>query len=260
MLKGKKIVVIGGTSGMGLSAAQAFVQAGAKVVALGLDESSCRQTAILLGEDAIVQQADACVPATSVYAIEQCLEYFGGFDGLYHVAGGSGRKWGDGPLHEMTLDGWNKTLELNLSSIMYSNQAAVKTFRARKTAGSILNLSSVMAFSPSERYFYTHAYAAAKAAIVGFSKAIAAYYAEEDIRINVLAPAFTVTPMSERAQARDDIMGYIKTKQPLRGGGAGKPQDLDGLACYFMSDQSSFTTGQVIAVDGGWSISEGQYI
>ena len=59
-------------------------------------------------------------------AILTCIEEFGSFDGLYHVAGGSGRKMGDGPLHELTLEGWNKTLELNLTSLMLSNKAAIK--------------------------------------------------------------------------------------------------------------------------------------
>ncbi|HEX3164603.1 MAG TPA: SDR family oxidoreductase, partial [Chitinophagaceae bacterium] len=63
-----------------------------------------------------------------------CIEEFGSFDGLYHVAGGSGRKFGDGPLHELTMEGWNKTLELNLTSLMLSNQAAVKKFLEQKKA------------------------------------------------------------------------------------------------------------------------------
>lgn len=259
MLENKALLIIGGTSGIGLSAARAFVQSGAKVAAVGLDEESCREAEKALGAEGIVMMGDASAPETAVRAVDRCLEAFGRFDGLYHVAGGSGRKWGDGPLHELTTDGWNRTLQLNLSSIMFSNQAAIKTFLTRETSGTILNLTSVLAFSPSARYFYTHAYAAAKAGAIGFSKAIAAYYAKENIRVNVLAPAFTLTPMSERAQGRSDIMDFIQTKQPLRGGGPARPEDLDGLACYFMSDQSSFTTGQVISVDGGWSISDGQY-
>lgn len=259
MLENKALLIIGGTSGIGLSAARAFVRLGANVVAVGLDEDSCREAEIVLGANGKVMMGDATAPETPVRAVDRCLETYGRFDGLYHVAGGSGRKWGDGPLHELTAEGWNRTIQLNLTSIMLSNQAAVRAFLDRETPGTILNLTSVLAFSPSAHYFYTHAYAAAKAGVVGFSKAIAAYYAKDNIRINVLAPAFTRTPMSERAQARSDIMDFIQTKQPLRGGGPAQPQDLDGLASYFMSDQSSFTTGQVISVDGGWSISDGQY-
>ena len=112
---------------------------------------------------------------------------------------------------------------------------------------------------PSPKYFTTHAYAAAKSAIIGFSKSIAAYYAKNNIRINVIAPALVETPMARRAADDDVIQSFIKTKQPLDGGRIGEPKDLDGLAVYFMSNQSKFTTGQVIAVDGGWCISEGQF-
>jgi NAD(P)-dependent dehydrogenase (short-subunit alcohol dehydrogenase family) len=65
--------------------------------------------------------------------------------------------------------------------------------------------------------------------------------------------------MAERAANDENILSYIKTKQPLEGGRIGEPEDLDGLAIYFMSDLSKFTTGQVVAVDGGWGVSEGQY-
>ena len=104
-----------------------------------------------------------------------------------------------------------------------------------------------------------HAYAAAKSAIIGFSKSIASFYAANDIRINVIAPALVETPMAQRAANDEQILSFIKTKQPLDGGRIGRPDDLDGLAAYFMSDQSKFTTGQMIAVDGGWDISEGQF-
>src|SRR5207249_5239487 len=104
-------------------------------------------------------------------------------------AGGSGRKHGDGPLHELTDDGWRATLDLNLTSLMLSNRAAVRQFLSQRTGGAILNMGSVLGWSPSPRHFATHAYAAAKAAVIGFSKSIAAHYAPQDIRVNVIAPA-----------------------------------------------------------------------
>ena len=119
-------------------------------------------------------------------------------------------------------------------------------------------MGSVLVYSPSPQFFSTHAYAATKSAIIGFTKSIAAYYAKNNIRINIIAPALVETPMAQRAANDEIILSFIKTKQPLDGGRIGKPEDLDGIAVYFMSDQSVFTTGQVIAVDGGWSVSEGQ--
>jgi len=259
MLTGKNIVIIGGTSGMGLSAAQAFIQQGANVIAVGKDEDTAGDAAVLLGDKARVLRGDATNEATAVQAIELCLEAFGGFHGLYHVAGGSGRRFGDGPLHELTLEGWEKTFQLNLTSLMLSNRAAVQQFMQQQTGGTILNMASVLGYSPSPQYFVTHAYAAAKAAVIGFTKSIAAYYAKNNIRVNAVAPALVETPMAKRAASDEKIMSFVKTKQPLDGGRQGQPTDLDGIACYFMSDQSIFTTGQVVAVDGGWDVSEGQY-
>jgi len=255
-LQNKNIVIIGGTTGMGLSAARSFIREGARIVVVGRNEQSVKEAGEILGESAIAFSGDATQTDTAVKAIQLCLDQFGGFDGLYHVAGGSGRNMGDGPLHELSLEGWNWTLHMNLTALMLSNQAAVRTFLALKKGGTILNMGSVLGFSPSPRYFSTHGYAAAKSAIIGFSKSIAAYYAKNDIRVNVIAPALVETPMAQRAANNPEILSFIKTKQPLDGGRIGSPEDCDGLALYFMSDQSKFTTGQVVAVDGGWSVSE----
>lgn len=257
-LANKRIVIIGGTTGIGLSSAKAFIAEGAQVVVAGRNEESVAAAQHLLGKNALAIAGDAIQEGTAAMAIRRCQEAFGRFDGLYHVAGGSGRKMGDGPLDEMTLEGWNKTLELNLTSLMLSNQAAIRAFRELKQGGTILNMGSVLGYSPSPAYFSTHAYAAAKSAIIGFSKSVAAYYAKDNIRVNVIAPALVETPMAQRAANDEQILSFIKTKQPLDGGRIGQPADTDGLAVYFMSDLSKFTTGQVVAVDGGWSISEGQ--
>jgi NAD(P)-dependent dehydrogenase (short-subunit alcohol dehydrogenase family) len=257
-LKDKCIVIVGGTTGIGLSAAEAFVREGANVLAIGRNPESVEKAAWRL-KNALVKTGDASQSGTAEEAIQDCIRHFGGFDGLYHVAGGSGRRLGDGPLHEITREGWEKTLTLNLTSLMLSNQAAVKTFMEKDKGGTILNIGSVLGYSPSPKYFVTHAYAAAKSAAIGFTKSVAAYYAPRNIRINLLAPALVETPMAQRAANDENILSFIKTKQPLDGGRIGSPEDLDGAAVYFMSDYSRFTTGQILTVDGGWSISEGQY-
>ena len=256
-LENKNIVIIGGTTGIGLAAAKAFLSEGAKLVVVGLDEEKAAAAQNALGGDCYALHADAADGSTAPKAIEACIQRFGSFDGLYHIAGGSGRKMGDGPLHELTLEGWNQTLELNLTSLMLSNQAAVRQFLSAKSGGSILNISSVLAYAPSPKHFSTHAYTAAKSAVIGFSRSIAAYYAKENIRVNVLAPALVETPMAQRAARDEEILSFIRKKQPLDGGRIGRPEDLTGLAVYFMADASRFTTGQVISADGGWSVSEG---
>lgn len=258
ILQNKNIVIIGGTTGIGLSAAEAFIQNGANVIIVGRDRENGARAQKRLGPGAMVITGDAVEPLTAIQAIAECLRNFGSFNGLYHVAGGSGRKMGDGALHELTLEGWNKTMELNLTSLMLSNQAAIRQFLLQGGGGAILNIGSVLGYSPSPHYFSTHAYAAAKSAVTGFTRSIAAYYAKDNIRVNVIAPALVQTPMAQRAMGEQAIQNFIKTKQPLDGGRVGDPADLNGLAVYFLSDLSNFTTGQIIAVDGGWTVSEGQ--
>ena len=257
-LQNKAIVVVGGTSGLGFSAARAFLEAGARVVVMGRDEEKVETAEKELGRNVIGFAADATDPKAVPAAINVALGNFHRFDGLYHVAGGSGRRQGDGPLHELTEEGWRYTIDENLTSLVYSNRAALQQFLKQQTGGSILNMGSVLGFSPSPHFFATHAYAAAKAAIVGLSQSAAAYYAPVRIRVNVIAPALVATPMSQRAQEDATILGFITSKQPLDGGRIGHASDLDGAAVYFLSDDSKFVTGQVLAVDGGWCVSEGQ--
>jgi len=258
-LSQKAIVIIGGTSGIGLSAAKKLNKEGASLVLVGIDEDSCEKAREELPENSIVICGDARKEDTPKSAIETCIKEFGDFNGLFHVAGGSGRKFGDGPLHELTLDGWNETISLNLTSLMLSNQAALRAFQKLNQGGSILNLGSILAFSPSPKYFVTHAYAAAKAAIEGLTVSSAAYYASQNIRINVLAPALVESPMSNRAMTNSEIKNFSVSKMPLDGGRVGQPSDLDHAVVFFLSDDSKFTTGQVLHIDGGWHLTEGQY-
>ncbi len=257
-LANKVIVVIGGTSGLGLSAARAFVAAGAKVVVVGRHADKVAAAKKELGKAAAGLTADAAKPGTAARAIQMALKKFHGFHGIYHVAGGSGRRMGDGPLHEITDAGWHFTINQNLSSLFFSNRAAARQFLKQRTGGTVLNCGSVLSFSPSPKFFSTHAYATAKAAIIGLTQSAAAHYAASNIRFNVLAPGLVATPMSQRAQENAAILRFIRTKQPLDGGRIGQPQDLDAAAVFFMSDDSKFVTSQVLAVDGGWSVSEGQ--
>jgi NAD(P)-dependent dehydrogenase (short-subunit alcohol dehydrogenase family) len=258
-LSNKKIVIIGGTDGLGLSGALACIEEGALVVAVGKNGDQLSEIKNQFHDRAIVIIADAREEKVAENAIRTCVDQFGGFDGLYHVAGGSGRKFGDNPLHEMTIEGWNQTLELNLTTLMYSNRAALQFFMSEKQTGVILNMGSILAVSPSPKYFSTHAYAASKSALIGLSKSMAAYYSPYNIRINIIAPGLVKTPMSKRAVEDEAIMQFIQSKQPLEGGRVGMPQDVDGAAVFLLSDYSKFITGQVLAVDGGWAVTEGQY-
>lgn len=248
-LAGKVVVIVGASSGLGLSAARACVAAGARVVGVAPAATDVDGVRFHVG--------DARAPETARDAIRLALAEFGAFDALYHVAGGSGRGFGDGPLHAISDAGWDETLRLNLGSAFYSARAAAESLRARKSAGSVLLLGSVLGRSPSPGFFDTHAYATAKAGIVGLVTTAAAYYAPQGIRFNALLPGLTDTPMSERAMRDPGILAFVRAKQPLDGGRPGAVTDLDAAAVFFLSDASRFVTGQALAVDGGWSVTDG---
>jgi NAD(P)-dependent dehydrogenase (short-subunit alcohol dehydrogenase family) len=253
-LAGRCVVVIGGTTGIGLSIALALREAGARVVSVGLDAAGASSPEAQLAGDWCFIEGDARDPATADQAIATCVDRFGSFDGLVHVAGGSGRRLGDAALHDVTDEGWSATLDLNLTSVFFSNRAAVRRLRERGRGGAVLNTSSVLAWSPAPQHFATHAYAAAKAGIIGLTRACAARYAADNIRFNVVAPGLTDTPRAARALQDADIQTFIRTRQPLDGGRAGRPSDVSGAAVFLMSDAARFITGQVLAVDGGWSV------
>jgi NAD(P)-dependent dehydrogenase (short-subunit alcohol dehydrogenase family) len=256
-LEGKVLVIIGGTSGIGLSAARVFQADGAQLVVLGRNDEALEAARETLGASVKVLPGDATQPDAAREAIQVAITAFGDFHGLYHVAGGSGRRYGDAPLHEISDGGWDTTLQLNLTSVFYSNRAAAQAFLKQQHGGAVLNLASVLAFSPAPAHFSTHAYATAKAGIVGLTRSAASFYASMNIRFNALAPGLVATPMSQRAQSDESIMRYVRRKQPLEGGRIAEPDDLDAAAAFLLSDESRFVTGQVLAVDGGWSVSEG---
>ncbi len=255
-LEGLSIVIIGGTAGLGLSAAQACRREGGRLTVAGLPDEHADHAVAVLGPATRLLRGDATDPTLAGRAIEEAVAAYGCVDGVYHVAGGSGRRAGDGPLDQIVDEGWRHTLDLNLTSMFFTNRAAVQYFLRAGRGGAVLNLASVLAFSPSPAHFATHAYAAAKAGVIGLTTSCAAHYAGHDIRFNVIAPALVHTPGARRAAANPDIAAYIHRKQPLDGGRIAQPDDVDGAVVYLLSHESRFVTGQVLAVDGGWCVSE----
>jgi NAD(P)-dependent dehydrogenase (short-subunit alcohol dehydrogenase family) len=256
-LDGKVVVIIGGTTGLGLSAAKAIAGAGGRVVAVGRDDDRVPAAARELTGAAVVTAGDAADPATAPAAIARARREFGACHGLYHVAGGSGRSFGDGPLHEATDEGWRRTVDANLTGLFFSNRAAARHFMDQGGGGAVLNMTSVLAFAPAPRFFATHAYAAAKSAVIGLTKSAAAYYAKYNVRFNAIAPGLIDTPMSRRAAGNEDIRTFVRSRQALDGGRIGSTEDLDGIVVYLLSDAARFVTGQVLAIDGGWSVGDG---
>ena len=258
-----RVVLVTGSTGMAASAARQLGREGAHVFVVSRTAEHARELAASIegaGGIAAWQPADLTREGEVEAAVSAAVERFGRIDGLYNVAGISGRRHGDGPLHELTLEGWRTVLAANATSVFLVCRAAVRQMLEQAPGstgqrGAILNMSSQLARYPSPVHFGTHAYAASKGAIEAFSLSIAAAYARQGIRVNVIAPSLVATRMSARAQGDPAILGYLAARQPLAGG----PLDADavtGTALHLLSDEARMVTGQIVAVDGGWSVSE----
>jgi NAD(P)-dependent dehydrogenase (short-subunit alcohol dehydrogenase family) len=202
--------------------------------------------------------ADLTVEADVERAMAAAVAQFGRIDGAFAVAGGSGRRWGDGPIHELTADGWERTLVLNLRTQALTCRAVVRQMLSQApngsgTRGSILLMGSVTATDPAPEFFATHAYAAAKGATNALMTTMAATYARDRIRVNAVAPGLTDTPMAARASSDPRIRAYAARRQPLAGE-LMDPDEVAHAAVYFLSDESRAVTGQLLKIDGGWSV------
>ncbi len=242
---------ITGATGIAAATARLATKAGHQVFVASLDESECLALAEEL--DCWALPGDLTDPAFADEAIQTCTATFSNIDGVFHVAGGSGRKFGDGPLHEITDEGWEKTLDLNLNTSFYVLRATLKQMQTQKY-GSVVLTSSVLSTNPEPEYFASHAYAAAKGAINTLITTTAAYYAPRKIRINGVAPGLIKTPMSLRAQGNLEILKFMKTKQPLAEDLL-EPESVANAALFLLGPESEQITGQILKIDGGWSVS-----
>lgn len=253
-LSSKSIIVTGAASGIGRASALRCATEGAQVALLDRNANGLDETA-----SQITDQDGACaafaLDLTDEAAIKEVVSsiigQWGALHGLFNVAGGSGRRFGDGPVDAATLDGWHATLDMNLTSMFLTCKYAVP--HLLETRGAVVNLGSVLGLVGGDEDFATHAYAAAKAGVVGLSRAMASFYAPRGLRVNVIAAGLIATPMSQRAQEDAHILSRLPQLQPLTGA-MGTPEDIAAAAAFLLSDDARFITGAVLTVDGGWTV------
>jgi NAD(P)-dependent dehydrogenase (short-subunit alcohol dehydrogenase family) len=256
-----RVCLVTGSTGIAAASARRFVAEGAAVFVASRSEVHARELAEELagtGGRAAWTAADLAVESVVDRVVTDAVARFGRIDGLFAVAGGSGRRYGDGPIHELTAAGWDRTLELNLRSQALTCRAVVRQMLAQQpnasgTRGSILLMGSVTATDPVPAFFATHAYAAAKGATNALMTTMAAAYATQGIRVNAVAPSVTDTPMATRAASDARIRAFNARKQPLAGEML-DPDEVAHAAVYFLSDESRVVTGQLLKIDGGWSV------
>ena len=253
---GGKVALVTGSSGIAAATARRLGAQGAAVCVVGIKAAEVAGLAAALtaaGTSAIGQVADLSSIEEAEAAFAACVTQLGTPDIVVAVAGGSGRRFGDGAIDQMSADAWTKTLELNATPVMTTARAGVNAMKEH--GGSIVVVASVLAVSPAPPRFETHAYAAAKGAALSLVTSMAASYAPAGIRVNAVLPAVTDTPMAARAAEDAEIMAYLDKKQPLTGGLI-SADDVAALIVFLASDDARAITGQMIAVDAGWSVSQ----
>lgn len=258
-----RTLLLSGATGIAASTARLALDAGAQVFVVSLEEADClalRQAATSHSDRLQTLAGDLFDAGVANTAVSACAASFGRVDMLFNVAGISGRRFGDGPIHECSDEAFEATMRGNLRTLFLLTRAAVQQMLRQQPGadgmrGSILHMGSVMAASPQRDYFATHAYAASKGAIASLTKAMASYYAPHKIRVNAIAPGLVRTPMSARAQSNAAILEYMRHKQPLAETLLAA-EDVARTALLLMSDAARMVTGEVLAVDGGWQVSE----
>jgi NAD(P)-dependent dehydrogenase (short-subunit alcohol dehydrogenase family) len=248
-----EVLLVTGSSGIAAATARLW-GAQDSVFIVGIREEECRSLAADLPE-ADFSAADVRDEDAVRKSVAACVERFGKVDALFNVAGISARSLGDGPLHECATEAWDAVMNVNAKGTFLMCREVLRAWTRHSQPGVILNCGSVLAQHPQREHFATAGYAASKGAIEAMTLSAAAYYAPAGIRMNVIAPGLVRTPMSARAQGDARVMEYVARKQPLTRGLLA-PDDIAKTACFLLRKGSSPITGQVITVDGGWTVSE----
>jgi len=236
-LDGMAAIVTGAAGGIGSAVVRAFEDAGASVFGVDLEGPD------LLADLTRADEAEA--------AVTTAVERLGGIDTVFNAVGITGRPFGDGPVDVCSEDAWDRVLAANLKAVFLVCKYALPHLVAG--GGSITNVSSVLALVGGDEDFATAAYAASKGGVVALSRSIAAYYAPQGVRCNVICPAVIETPMTAgRSVADPRIRERLRELQPLTGE-PGRPEDVAGAAVYLASPAARFVTGVVLPVDGGWT-------
>lgn len=239
-------VVTGGASGMGLSICRHLADQGHRVAVVDRNGSAARQAAKELAADGA--EALACeVDVTSRPAVENALsqvrEEFGPVEILVTSAGLAAFE----PFAEITLESWNRVIEVNLTGTFHCVQAVIPDMVAARW-GRIVTLSSSSAQRGSPRMVH---YAASKGAVIAMTKALAREYASFGITVNSIPPSSIDTPMSRSAQAAGDLPDSEVLVNAIPVGRLGTGDDIAAACAFLCSDDAGFITGQVLGVNGG---------
>jgi glucose 1-dehydrogenase len=255
-LKGKNVLVTGGTSGIGQAIAVRFAEFGANVAinylrspeeAEDTEEKvhACVASVRQRGVRDVLVQGDVSKEPDVVAMFEDAVDKLGGIDVLVNNAGIQISR----PSHELSAADFDKVIGVNLRGAFLCAREAIKRYLEHETPGVIINVSSVHQLIPKPDYL---GYSTSKGGMMNLTRTLALEYAKNNIRVNGIGPGATVTPIN-RAWIDDPVKREMVVSHiPL--GRAGTADEMAGVTCFLASDDAAYITGQTIFVDGGLTL------
>jgi NAD(P)-dependent dehydrogenase (short-subunit alcohol dehydrogenase family) len=245
-LKGKTGIVTGAGTGIGRACAIAMASEGAQVALVGRRKDRIEAVAHEIGDRAFALSVDVSKTGDIPHLLEQIAERFGALNFLLNNAG----VLHVGNAEQITEDQWDQTFNVNVRAVWLLSRAALPLMRKAR-GGSIINIASTLGLVGARN---RAAYAPSKGAVVQLTKSMAIDHGHENIRVNAICPSFVDTELTER------ILGQASDPEAVRRertafhpiGRLGRPEDIAGLAVYLASDESSWVTGAILPVDGGY--------
>jgi gluconate 5-dehydrogenase len=244
-LSGKNVLVTGSGQGLGLAIGTGLAEAGARLI---LSDINTELVAQRVGELEArgLKCASGNFNVTEEQAVSEGIDKIerdiGPIDILVNNAGMQRR----GPLEEISEEDWKAVIDLNLTAVWRVSKFAVRGMIERKS-GKIINIASLMAWGGRPT---TGPYTASKGGVLLLTKAMTVEWAEHNVQVNAIGPGYFLTEMTQKLADDPKFDGWVKMRTPARRWG--DPKELIGAAIYLSSEASSFVTGQIIYVDGGW--------
>ncbi len=245
-LDGKAAVITGGASGMGEATVRRFVEEGARVVIADVQDAKGHTIADTLAGAAVYQHTDVADDADVRAAVRRAIDEFGAIDIMFNNAGIGGAV---GPIDEITVEEYDRTMNVLLRGVFLGMKHAAGPMRARRS-GSIISTASVAGLGGGRG---PHIYSAAKAAIINLTRSVSIELAERLVRVNCICPGGIATPLLAGGLGAPEALDFVRTAlaglQPIPR--SGMPDDIASAALWLASDEASFITGHALVVDGG---------